>query len=414
MKKIYCLIIIALFHISVNSQWVIVNTNINHNINKAAFHNIFTGFVAAFMASDSSGYLLKTADGGLTWSNTVTQPGPMHNVYILNENEVFAVGKSNVWVSSNNGNTWLQRYFENYELFDIRFQNALSAYVCGYHSPDSRACLVRSSDRGITWNFVFALEDSYKLFCIRFPSPIVGYTCGEHGKLRKVVEGVTSWTVISTGTIEDLNSLYFFNTETGYAAGNNSTLLKTTNGGYPWFPLNTGFSNIHFKSIQFYDDNTGYIIGSNGFVARSTNGGNTWSQQSSQTSQSLNGINILNKDTILAAGNSGILLRTFNGGNPIGINIISANIPSGYKIYQNFPNPFNPATQINFDIPNVSFVKLIIYDQLGKVIEQLVNEELVPGSYKYNWNASSFPSGIYYSKLQAGDYFETKKMVLIK
>jgi len=95
------------------------------------------------------------------------------------------------------------------------------------------------------------------------------------------------------------------------------------------------------------------------------------------------------------------------------INITTA-IPGTFSLSQNFPNPFNPVTSIYFDIPNSSYTNLIVFDQIGREIQVLVNEQLSPGSYKFEWDAADFPSGIYFYKLQAGEFVETKKMVLIK
>jgi len=90
------------------------------------------------------------------------------------------------------------------------------------------------------------------------------------------------------------------------------------------------------------------------------------------------------------------------------------NIPKEYALFQNYPNPFNPSTSIKFDIPNLSNVKLLIYDITGREIAVLLNAELQPGSYNYKWNASEFASGIYFYKIQAGDFSQIKRMVLIK
>ncbi|HWA06488.1 MAG TPA: T9SS type A sorting domain-containing protein [Ignavibacteria bacterium] len=98
----------------------------------------------------------------------------------------------------------------------------------------------------------------------------------------------------------------------------------------------------------------------------------------------------------------------------LGLTKISGEIPEIFSVSQNYPNPFNPSTQISFDIPLATHVNLIIYDQIGREIEILMDEYISPGSYKYEWNAANYPSGIYFYKLQAGDYVETKKMVLIK
>jgi hypothetical protein len=107
----------------------------------------------------------------------------------------------------------------------------------------------------------------------------------------------------------------------------------------------------------------------------------------------------------------------------VSVNPTSTQVPDMYSLSQNYPNPFNPSTKIKFSIPAVGQrhafdVRLVIYDILGREIETLVNEELKPGTYEVDWNAtggvSNFPSGVYFYKLTAGDYFETKKMILLK
>jgi len=99
---------------------------------------------------------------------------------------------------------------------------------------------------------------------------------------------------------------------------------------------------------------------------------------------------------------------------PIGIQNIGLNIPTDFAVYQNFPNPFNPVTNIKFDIPRYSFVKLIIFNSLGQEIDALVNQELTAGSYKVDWDAANFPSGVYYYKIQTNEFQEAKSMMLIK
>ena len=92
----------------------------------------------------------------------------------------------------------------------------------------------------------------------------------------------------------------------------------------------------------------------------------------------------------------------------------SYKIPNSFLLSQNYPNPFNPKTIINFQLPKFSSVKLFIYDVLGKEISILVNETLKPGSYNIEWDASNYASGVYFYRLMAGDFSETKKMVLVK
>ncbi|HSP88659.1 MAG TPA: T9SS type A sorting domain-containing protein, partial [Ignavibacteriaceae bacterium] len=85
-----------------------------------------------------------------------------------------------------------------------------------------------------------------------------------------------------------------------------------------------------------------------------------------------------------------------------------------YSLSQNFPNPFNPTTNIEFHIPGSGFVSLKVYDVLGREIATLVNEEKPAGSYEVEFNATSLSSGIYFYELKAGNFIQTRKMILIK
>lgn len=98
----------------------------------------------------------------------------------------------------------------------------------------------------------------------------------------------------------------------------------------------------------------------------------------------------------------------------IGVTPLSIEIPASFSLSQNYPNPFNPVTNIRFDIPSKGFVRVALYDAIGREIYVLVNTEMPAGSYKVDWNASDFPSGVYFCRLSAGDFTETKKMVLVK
>ncbi len=89
-------------------------------------------------------------------------------------------------------------------------------------------------------------------------------------------------------------------------------------------------------------------------------------------------------------------------------------VSTEFKLEQNYPNPFNPSTTLSFVIGHSSFVSLKVYDVLGKEVATLVNEEKPAGTFRINFDASSLPSGIYFYKIQAGSFVQTKKMILLK
>jgi Secretion system C-terminal sorting domain len=85
-----------------------------------------------------------------------------------------------------------------------------------------------------------------------------------------------------------------------------------------------------------------------------------------------------------------------------------------YSLNQNYPNPFNPSTTFSFNLPSRSFVSLKVFDLIGKEVATIVSEEMQAGNYSRQWNASDLPSGVYFYRLQAGSFAETKKLILLK
>ena len=91
-----------------------------------------------------------------------------------------------------------------------------------------------------------------------------------------------------------------------------------------------------------------------------------------------------------------------------------SNIIIGYSLRQNYPNPFNPVTNLEFTIYETGIVSLMIYDIAGKEVTTIVNADLKPGTYKYNFNASDLASGTYFYTMASKNFSETKKMVVLK
>jgi hypothetical protein len=88
--------------------------------------------------------------------------------------------------------------------------------------------------------------------------------------------------------------------------------------------------------------------------------------------------------------------------------------PLVYALAQNYPNPFNPSTKIVYSLPRANQVKITIYNNLGQVVDKLVNEHKNAGTYEVEFNAAQLPSGVYFYKLEAGTFNQVRKMILIK
>jgi hypothetical protein len=102
---------------------------------------------------------------------------------------------------------------------------------------------------------------------------------------------------------------------------------------------------------------------------------------------------------------------------PVNVSLSSlagSTLPGSFALKQNYPNPFNPSTEIAFDLPKASHVELTVFNVLGQELETLVNNDLAAGSHSVQFDASRYSSGVYFYRIQAEDFQETKKMMLVK
>ena len=100
--------------------------------------------------------------------------------------------------------------------------------------------------------------------------------------------------------------------------------------------------------------------------------------------------------------------------NPTGVYQYSYDLPKEFKLYNNYPNPFNPSTKIRFDLPKNANTKITIYDISGREINQMINEYLSAGGYEISWNANNLASGVYFYRLETESFTDVKRMLLIK
>lgn len=114
------------------------------------------------------------------------------------------------------------------------------------------------------------------------------------------------------------------------------------------------------------------------------------------------------------AANKEVINCAIGNNIPTSISNAGSEIPNHFSLHQNYPNPFNPVTTIKFDLPKSSLVKLSIYDALGKEVTVLLNENLTAGSYNYLFEGNNVASGVYFYKIEAGNFSQIKKMTLLK
>jgi len=208
-----------------------------------------------------------------------------------------------------------------------------------------------------------------------------------------------------------------------YAGGN--LAAKSTDWGTTWTPVTLpGSGDCRTMTNEGYSGrNIWYAKGSEIYV--SSNGGQTFVLGYT----SPNGGNYTNM-CLRSALYEGIEILGWavrdNGGISRfyalvgGIQKIGTETPAGFELFQNYPNPFNPVTRVRFSVPlnkggeRGLYIRLLIFDLLGREIATLVNESLPPGTYEVSWDGTNYPSGVYLYRFSAENYVETKRMVLLK
>ncbi len=170
--------------------------------------------------------------------------------------------------------------------------------------------------------------------------------------------------------------------------------------------------NAH--SIYFSSLNTGWVSGDCSYMFKTTDGGANWLQQNVNVSAFLNSVVFLTDSIGWSVGQNGTIIHTTTGGEYLNGITEKNTVPDDFKLFTNYPNPFNNITRLKFQMPKTSFIKLVIYDILGRVAVTLIDKKLQHGTYEIQWDASNYPSGMYLYSLIADGYRATEKMIFVK
>ena len=148
-------------------------------------------------------------------------------------------------------------------------------------------------------------------------------------------------------------------------------------------------------------------------IIKTINRGLNWSQQSFSVNKVLTDVTFLNPKYGFAVGKEGTIIKTETGG----IMAIAGNsneTPSGYFLSQNYPNPFNQLSIINYKCSIAGILSIKVFDIAGKEVRTIVNGFLQPGTYKIAIDASELSSGVYFYRMESGDFTDVKRLVVLK
>ncbi|MEO7358089.1 MAG: YCF48-related protein [Ignavibacteria bacterium] len=402
----------------------------NQYLSKCFFTDNMNGWI-----SGDSGVIIHTSNGGEDWviQNTFTSSS-IEEIFFINNRlgwalsyEVFPDSGSylgtRVFTTTNGGELWSNAMFpdSNYFLRTIYFRDSLNGFTAG--SPGK---IFKTIDGGRRWTQT-EIDSTSKLILpvaeIKFLNSLTGYASGGFrdiaGSMWKTTNGGSNWKVTIVGP-EPLNDLFINSSSKIIAVGGDfeygSSYVKTTNAGAVWTYDTLGIFGVA-KGIDFRTAGEGWIaIGEKFSYTLDT--GKTWASIFTPDSVRIEDVCFTDSAHGWAVGYDGVILKYDNTKSSVSSG--TNHIPNSFTLFQNFPNPFNPVTTINFDIHTTSVVSLKIYDMLGKEIFKFDEEKKLPGNYSVTFDATLnptgtiIPSGIYFYELRSGDMSEVKKMILLK
>ncbi len=361
---------------------------------------------------------------------------------------ITAKDSSNIWLgtyypediyfSSNGGSNWILQChisdtaFIEGIMFNKKYPNIGYAFasISNVYGMADGVRILKTSNNGQNWS--------------SFEFEMYGYSCTDAsmattdsnyawfgitnvvGRISKIImtsNGGMGWNIIDAGLGFDgpFTLQFSDDNQTGVYIGENGTssnIYRTTNSGFNWSSV-YNMSYYYSKTMRWVSG-TSNIYGNSEFeTVRSIDDGNNWSIMTGEPTTNLISLDAvrINEGTIYAllVTSDRQVYKLIDTARVIGIEKPNTSIPKQSMLYQNYPNPFNPVTKIKFDLPKNEIVTIKIYDLLGREIAVLINNEYkIAGSYELEWNAANYPSGIYFYRLESGDFVSTKKMVLIK
>lgn len=403
MKTILTIFTLIIMNLSLLSQW-----QLTAGTGTAYGNTLYCVGDTVFAGTDFGAY--KTTNNGNTWLTINNGFGTYHKVYDYS----YSTGKiwsgndgSGVYFSTNQGDNWVREYSNSFTgVYSIAAANQ-------YVLVSNGSYVYYTTNLGANWIIMDGGTEPWGEGGIVINNNYV-YSADFEGVYVSFLGG-TSWTRINgnlTGYSKDVDEIRFANNKLYIAT--RGGVWSSSNNGTTWENLNTAWTNTSLWALSVFNSNI-FVATNNSKIYLSTNDGTNWSDVSAGLPANIGVDEITSNSThafAMVYQTGAVYRRPLT--ELIGIQPISSEIPKQYSLSQNYPNPFNPVTNINFDIKSKGFVKLAIFNSLGQEIANIVNEELSVGKYKADWNASNYPSGVYYYKITAGDFSETKKMILIK
>ncbi len=372
------------------------------------------------------GFIWKTIDGGSSWNHLESGTNRyLYGLFTLDENRVWIVGADGAILSTKNGGgNWNLQYVKtDSDHQAVTFSDSLKGWIVSENFNDG-GHILHTDDGGKTWDEQTPGQIP-RLFDVTFVDENTGWAISgggsdlDVGAIYHTNDGGASWFLQYENRTHSLRPVYFLNETLGWAVGS-QLILHTIDGGENWITQSEDESKF-LRDIYFCDENTGWTIGLSGDLFYTQDGGTTWNKQYSGTTNTLFAIDFVDEDNGWIAGHNGSILHTSLGcATTVKNHFTGKRNLANIQLLQNRPNPFNQQTMISYELPSECFVKLKIYNILGKEVKTLVNKRQTSGHYKIVWHGKDeqgidVVSGIYFYHIQVNSLInETGKMLLVR
>ncbi len=419
--KAYIILLLFALISGASSQvyWLRQNSPVSVWLYRCEFTDTLNGW-----ASGDSGIILHTSDGGTNWE---IQPAGIdyfvEDISFINKRLGWGIAndyryyRSYVLKTTNGGVNWDSSPYPDSTIIlsTVYFLDSLNGYMGGFNGV-----ILKTTDAGNIWNQMPVDSSFHYHFHIKnfnFINDRIGAACGGIMDLGGILWLTTNygynWHTIIIGP-EPIFALQYIDSSRVLAAGGDfeygGSFTKSYDNWTSWNYNALGFFGIA-QAIAMRTMNEIWVpLGFSMGWAFSSDTGNSWTYVNNPDSTAIYDAVFVDSNHGWAVGNFGSIYK-FNR-QVIGVN--NNNLPVRFKLFQNYPNPFNPNTVISYELRVTGHVKLSVYDISGRLISNLVNKKQDAGIYEIDFSADGLASGVYFYRIEIGDFTDSKKMVLMK
>jgi hypothetical protein len=390
---------------SVSAQWVRTDATVSGSIYALAAMD------TTLFAGTGEGEVYLTTDGGNHWRMVISGLSSIHSLTVIGT-ELFASAGAGAFRSADKGTSWtkidsgLTATFISFAVAGNVLIGAVAGVVIPHSGGTTGSGIFRSTNRGASWTLA-GLADTVVLSLAASVSNVyagVDYS----GVFRSTNEGA-SWQRVSSGLSWN-SSVYCLalNATNLFAGVSSQGVYRSTDNGASWFgPI---FSSYYVHECLCAGESSLFVV-ADGLYASNDNGA-TWRGYWDGLPNRVVLSQAILGDYFYIGMQEGVFKRPLSDIVPTKEPV--DHLPDAFSLLQNYPNPFNPSTTIRYGLPHNAAVQLSIINTLGQQVALLQNGEQDAGYHEVRFDGKGVSSGVYYYRIQAGEFVQTKKLLLLR